>query len=360
MNPSDTLDTTTATEPPRGIVPDQVKLPASIALGVVLQGLRIRLGRSIVTLTGIVCGIAFLMSIMTGQLVKRGVAREDAVREEVGRISSFLRADLPSLAGKEVRILGSGELSEVETRLLESLVREFHARVHLDGETSPRPLRPVPGVVANVPATPAVVIAMGDGPVPDFDWRAFLATGGSAMGATTIEGMARPEAIGEASAARFVMLARRISPEELARRAADARKERFRSIWIVAISVLVTVIGISNAMLMSVTERFREIGTMKCLGALSSFVTRLFVMEACILGFVGGLAGVVAGTAFALGMYSILYGPALVFGALPGGALALSALGGLAAGVVLSIVAAIYPARVAAAMVPATALRSNV
>ena len=81
----------------RGAIPDQVRLPASIALGVVLQGLRIRLGRSAVTLTGIVCGIAFLMSIMTGQLVKRGVAREDAVREEVGRIGSFIRADLPRL-----------------------------------------------------------------------------------------------------------------------------------------------------------------------------------------------------------------------------------------------------------------------
>ena len=99
---------------------------------------------------------------------------------------------------------------------------------------------------------------------------------------------------------------------------------------------------------------------MKCLGALSSFVTRMFVMEACILGFFGGLAGVAAGTAFALAMYAFLYGPALVFGALPGGPLALCALGGLAAGVALSVVAAIYPARVAAAMVPAHALRSNV
>ena len=67
-----------------------------------------------------------------------------------------------------------------------------------------------------------------------------------------------------------------------------------------------------------------------------------------------------AGTAFALAMYAFLYGPARVFGALPGGPLALCALGGLAAGVALSVVAAIYPARVAAAMGPAHALRSNV
>ena len=67
-------------------IPDQVKLPLRIALEVVLQGLRIRLGRSIVTITGVICGIAFLMSILTRQIVKRGVAVEDARREEVSRI----------------------------------------------------------------------------------------------------------------------------------------------------------------------------------------------------------------------------------------------------------------------------------
>ena len=89
-----------------------------------------------------------------------------------------------------------------------------------------------------------------------------------------------------------------------------------------------------------------------------SFVTRMFVMEA-YPRLLRRLAGAVAGTAFRRDV-RILYGPALVFGALPGGPLALCALGGLAAGVALSVVAAIYPARVAAAMVPAHALRSNV
>ena len=53
--------------------------------------------------------------------------------------------------------------------------------------------------------------------------------------------------------------------EELDRAAREARSGRVRKIWILTISVLVTVMGIANAMLMSVTERFREIGTMKCL-----------------------------------------------------------------------------------------------
>ena len=105
-------------------IPEQVKLPVRIALEVVLHGLRIRLGRSVVTITGVVCGIAFLMSILTGQVVKRGVADEDARREEVSRIMSFVRSDLPKLAGHTIGIVGGGTLSEVEARVVEQLAGE--------------------------------------------------------------------------------------------------------------------------------------------------------------------------------------------------------------------------------------------
>ena len=43
-------------------------------------------------------------------------------------------------------------------------------------------------------------------------------------------------------------------------------EERSKQTWLISLSLLVCVVGIANAMLMSVTERFREIGTMKCLG----------------------------------------------------------------------------------------------
>jgi hypothetical protein len=52
------------------MIQDQVKLPVSVAFEVVMQGIRIRLGRSIVTIGGVICGIAFLMSILTGELMK--------------------------------------------------------------------------------------------------------------------------------------------------------------------------------------------------------------------------------------------------------------------------------------------------
>ncbi len=54
--------------------------------------------------------------------------------------------------------------------------------------------------------------------------------------------------------------------------------------WIIFLSLLVCTVGIVNAQLMAVTERFREIGTMKCLGALDRFVLRLFILEAGMQG----------------------------------------------------------------------------
>ena len=65
--------------------------------------------------------------------------------------------------------------------------------------------------------------------------------------------------------------------------------------WIVTLSLLVCIVGIINAQLMSVTERFREIGTMKCLGALDRFIVRLFVLEALMQGLAGSLAGAILG-----------------------------------------------------------------
>ena len=65
--------------------------------------------------------------------------------------------------------------------------------------------------------------------------------------------------------------------------------------WLIIMSLIVCVVGITNAMLMSVTERFREIGTMKCLGALDHFVVILFLLESGFQGFAGALNGALIG-----------------------------------------------------------------
>jgi len=65
--------------------------------------------------------------------------------------------------------------------------------------------------------------------------------------------------------------------------------------WLVIMSLIVCVVGIANAMLMSVTERFREIGTMKCLGALDRFVVELFLLESGFQGLSGAILGSLVG-----------------------------------------------------------------
>ena len=63
-------------------------------------------------------------------------------------------------------------------------------------------------------------------------------------------------------------------------RAGSSPKQR----WIVILSLLVCVVGIVNAQLMAVTERFREIGTMKCLGALDRFILGSFFWKPACRG----------------------------------------------------------------------------
>src|SRR3954454_20863279 len=68
-----------------------------------------------------------------------------------------------------------------------------------------------------------------------------------------------------------------------------------RQLWLVTLSLIVCTVGIANSMLMSVTERFKEIGTMKCLGALDGFIVKLFLLEAGFLGILASLLGWVIG-----------------------------------------------------------------
>ena len=129
-----------------------------------------------------------------------------------------------------------------------------------------------------------------------------------------------------------------------------------RMTWLALVSMLVCAVGIANAMLMSVTERFREIATLKCLGALDAFIMSLFLIEACLLGLVGGLGGAVAGFILAGGRMALIFRGLLVQ-AFPWGDVAAAAGISVVLGMVLAAVSAVYPSLRAARLAPMEAMR---
>jgi len=107
---------------------------------------------------------------------------------------------------------------------------------------------------------------------------------------------------------------------------------------------------------MSVTERFREIGTMKCLGALDGFIVKLFLLESTFQGVAGTVFGVLIGFVFMLlaglksfGLATFHYFPTLQ--------VLLIIVYAFAVGGILSILAAVFPALRAAHMAPVEAMR---
>lgn len=128
--------------------------------------------------------------------------------------------------------------------------------------------------------------------------------------------------------------------------------------WIVILSLLVCVVGIVNAQLMAVTERFREIGTMKCLGALDRFILRLFLLEAGMQGLAGSALGALAGGIFSLGAAGIRFGAAALTHLFWAEA-AKSLLFATGVGCLLSLLGVLYPAIVAARMLPVEAMRAE-
>ena len=139
---------------------------------------------------------------------------------------------------------------------------------------------------------------------------------------------------------------------------ARMQEESSKQAWLISLSLLVCVVGIANAMLMSVTERFREIGTMKCLGALDSFIVKLFLLESTAQGFAGTSVGIVIGLVLTLALALLDYG-GYVFAYFPLVGLLESGVYALIIGTLLSLVGAMLPAYRAAKMEPVEAMRSD-
>lgn len=120
---------------------------------------------------------------------------------------------------------------------------------------------------------------------------------------------------------------------------------------IAGISLIVGGIGVMNIMLVSVTERVREIGLRKALGAPPRVIRRQFLVESSMLGLVGGLVGTVLGLVGAWSLPSVIGQPITASPA----AAAVS----ITVAVVVGIVSGVYPATRAARLAPIDALRSE-
>ena len=124
---------------------------------------------------------------------------------------------------------------------------------------------------------------------------------------------------------------------------------------VAGISLLVGGIGIMNIMLVSVTERTREIGLRKAVGAGKNDILIQFLLEAVLLTLTGGILGIASGALLSLGA-SLIFGYFLKASwgfLLPLNAIAL----GVGVSVMIGLIFGIYPARKAAWLSPIEALR---
>jgi putative ABC transport system permease protein len=120
---------------------------------------------------------------------------------------------------------------------------------------------------------------------------------------------------------------------------------------IAVIALLVGGIGVMNIMLVSVTERYREIGVRKAIGARPSLIRRQFLVEASVLGLAGGVLGVL------LGLLGAVLIPAFtdsnVIVSVP------ASLGAIVIAIGIGVVFGVYPATRASRLPPIDALRSE-
>jgi putative ABC transport system permease protein len=120
---------------------------------------------------------------------------------------------------------------------------------------------------------------------------------------------------------------------------------------IAALSLLVGGIGVMNIMLVSVTERTREIGLRKALGAPPWAIRRQFLVEAGVLGLAGGVLGAVLGIVGARVLPGLLDTTVVVSGAAVAGSVLVA--------LVIGLVFGVYPATRAARLAPIDALRAE-
>jgi len=324
------------TNPP---IARQIKLPLSKAVEIAWKSIRLRLSRSMLVTSAIVLALAFLCSILTTESIIDGM-RNWTTAWPAGEEYATLKAKRDQL--------------DIDLKATESVLRADAESAMPPADAKPFDPKTGFGLDEDWDALRARV---GSLPVPTGDLQKLLT--------------ARPEKIDDVKKLIQLTEDRRAlravlnRPEDL--KAAmnsrgvpttpdDIAANRIQTRWVIGLALLVAFVGILNAMLMSVTERFREIGTMKCLGALDGFIVKLFLLESLFQGTVGTTLGILVGLGVSFGIAALSYGGAVWLN-VPWSQVGVNVLITLVVGMALSVGGAILPAAQAARMHPIEAMR---
>jgi hypothetical protein len=315
----------------------QIVLPLSKAVEIAYKNIRLRLSRSMLVISGIVLALAFLMTILTSDALtdsmrawasephnaKELAERRVAAELELDRFTTTIRTGVTSTASKTV------PSDRPKFSAKDSYGEEF-----ADLQTE---LGTLPASADDL--TRALTI----------DQQLIAPMSSWIQTARKLRQIKDDQTSPQRLQSLMKSHGVPTTPDEI-------RNNRIQSRWLLALALLVAFVGILNAMLMSVTERFREIGTMKCLGALNGFIVKLFLLESLFQGIVGTLIGLIVGLALSIASASATYG-SFAWKQFPTGEIATAAAMCLIIGVSLTVAGAVYPAWQAARMQPIDAMR---
>jgi len=337
--------------PQRGVIGRQIVLPWRKAFEIALKSIKVRFWRSMITMSSIILAIAFLMFIWAASAITAALAV--GPQRELDEVKAKLTEVRQALAEAPKGPTSAGILEryqeDLEDAIEDAQAQLDEAREQLE-DASAEEQKKLQAQIEELEALlrPKQRLKLLETYLAERRRQIELTKGEidavlqqeRATGQAEAEGPAPREAQAGVGGLATDFL-RQMSPTDK---------------WLAALALLVCFVGIVNAMFMTVQERFREIGTMKCLGALDSFIVKIFLAESAMLGFIGTLMGMVVGLVLSVLRQWAVYGGA-VWRYLSVGSLLLAAVMAAAVGLVLSTLAAIFPARKAARMEPVEAMR---
>ncbi len=334
----------------------QIMLPWSKAIEIAVKSIRVRFWRSMITMSSIILAIAFLMSIWTSTAIVAALATKpqrdlDAIKERLATVRAALKGEpgAPSVDEAKARFARDLTAAIAEKR---ALVNEKTKAMKSASEEDTKKLQAeIDGIEGELDPAKAVVLLEAyllaqrrefERKIGDLNHILEQEHGRPEQDAQPTPS---PEAAAPpARAAGFITdFLSHMSPADK---------------WLAVLALLVCFVGIINAMFMTVQERYREIGTMKCLGALDLFIVKIFLIESAALGLMGTLLGILVGAVLSTLRQLLVYGGA-VLGYFPLSNVLAAAILAALIGLILSVVAAIFPARKAARMEPVEAMRAE-